>query len=949
MNYRKKLIEVDLPLDDINREASREKNGTRVGHPAMLHTWWARRPLVACRSVIFASMVDDPSACPAEFPTELEQATERERLHEIIRKLVIWENSSDETLLAAARYEIARSVARSHGETAPTEPDKVLAYLREKSFPVYDPFCGGGTIPFEAQRLGLRAIASDLNPVAVLLNKAMIELPHPFRNQPPVNPEADPLGMFVGTGRRREQVAWTGTAGLANDIRYYGNWMREEASKRIGHLYPKVKTADGTKATVLAWLWTRTVPCSNPACRIPMPLIKTFQLSKKKGNEHWTRPVVDRQSNTVSFVVQNHNTGVPDKGTVTVNGAVCLACGNPMKLSDVRKQGRMGNMGETLTAIVIEGRSNGKRTRKPKLFVTPTAAHIKAALNAEVTWRPRGKLPEKARSISVQLYGFTEWHTLFTKRQLSVLNTFSNLLAKVRNQIKQSGASDAYASAVSTYLAFAIDRTAERGCSFTIWDSSHNNIPKLFGRQGIGMAWDFAEANPLSSSPQNWISQVEWVAKVVEHFPASANAGEAHQADATTTPHAASGPIIVTDPPYYDNIHYADSSDFFYVWLRRMLGDTYPELFTGILTPKSEEIVANRYRFKNPREHFERLLGNALKWMQERCTHEFPSSIFYAYKQHEDRQEGKTSTGWETMLTALVTAGFQIVGTWPMHTEQSAALKKNINSLASSIVLVCRPRPESAANISYGGFLTALRNEMPAALDRLTREAHIAPVDLAQAAIGPGMEVYSRYSSVKTMRDEELVEVTVREALMAINREIDNYHEQQEGEFDPRTRFCLTWFKQHGYASAAYGEAETLAKASVVAIPSMQGRVLTAERGSVQLLPPSAYGPAHRNAKVSLPQITAWEACYLMVYQLNPANEESDDVSGAARVARAMRDDPESSDVASVERLARILYNHYDRRGDSANAVLFNNLVTSWEVIASRSREDVQEEMNLRE
>ena len=947
MNYRKKLIEVDLPLDDINREASREKTGTRVGHPNMLHTWWARRPLVACRSVIFASLVDDPSACPEEFPTESEQARERERLHEIIRQLVIWEKSNDEALLAKARYEIAQSVARSHGETAPTDPDEVLAYLSEKALPVYDPFCGGGAIPFEAQRLGLRAIASDLNPVSVLLNKAMIELPHPFRNQPPVNPDADPLGMFVGTGEKREQIPWRGTAGLANDIRYYGNWMREKAEECIGHLYPKVRMADGTDATVIAWLWARTVPCINPACRIPMPLLKTFQLSKKKGNEHWTRPVVDRESNTISFVVQNHDTGVPDKGTVTVNGAVCLACGNPMKLSDVREQGRMGNMNETLMAIVVEGKSTGKRTGKRKLFVTPTDAHINAALNAEVSWLPRGKLPEKARSISIQLYGFTEWHTLFTKRQLSVLNTFSDLLAKVRNQIKQSSASDAYASTVCTYLAFAIDRTAERGCSFTIWDSSHNRIPKLFGRQGIGMAWDFAEANPLSSSPQNWISQVEWVAKVVEYFPASANAGEAHQADATTTPHAASGPIIVTDPPYYDNIHYADSSDFFYVWLRRMLRGTYPELFAGILTPKGEEIVANRYRFKNPREHFEMSLGKALKWMQERCTHEFPSSIFYAYKQHEDKLEGKTSTGWETMLTALVTAGFQIVGTWPMHTEQSAALKNNINSLASSIVLVCRPRPESAPSIGYGGFLTALRSEMPAALDRLTREAHIAPVDLAQAAIGPGMEVYSRYSSVKTMRDEELGEVTVREALMAINREIDNYHEQQEGEFDPRTRFCLTWFKQHGYASAAYGEAETLAKASVVAISSMQGRVLTAEGGSVQLLPPSAYGSAHPNADASLAQITAWEACYLMVYQLNPANEEGDDVSGAARVARAMRDDAESSDVASVERLARLLYNHYDRRGDSANAVLFNNLVTSWESIESRSREDVQEEINL--
>ena len=941
MNYRKKLIEVDLPLDDINRESAREKS-IRHGHPSTLHLWWSRKPLAACRAVIFASLVDDPADCK-EFQTTEEQTEERARLHGLIKQLVKWENNNNETVLSEARYEIARSVARSHGETAPTETDAVLRYLDEKALPIYDPFCGGGSIPLAAQQLGLRAVASDLNPVAVLLNKAMIELPHPFRNQPPVNPEADPLGMFVGTGRRREQVAWTGTAGLANDIRYYGNWMREEASKRIGEFYPKVKTAEGTEATVIAWLWARTVPCANPACRIAMPLTQTFQLSKKKGNEHWTRPVVDRASNTISFVVQNHDSGVPDKGTVNRNGAVCLACKTPVKLSYVREQARAGKMGETMTAVVAEG-------DRKRLYLSPTDVAVETALSAKPAWRPRGKLQEQSLGFSVQNYGITRYHQLFTERQLAALTVFSDLLKELRIQLIQDGAAGDYVDALCTYLAFAIGRTADSGCRGATWQNTGDKIGHAFVIQGLGIVWNFAEANPFSSSTQNWLGQIAWVAKVVERLPAFANIGEVSQADATTTSHADHGPVIVTDPPYYDMIGYADLADFFYVWLRGLLRSIYPELFAGISTPKAEEMVANRHRFENSRVRFEELLHKTLRRIRERCSDQFPSSIFYAYKQQDEEREGRTSTGWETMLTALISAGFQIVGTWPMRTERSArsgALKTN--SLASSIVLVCRPRPESASNISYGGFLTALRNEMPAALDRLTREAHIAPVDLAQAAIGPGMEVYSRYSSVKTMRDEELVEVTVREALMAINREIDNYHEQQEGEFDPRTRFCLTWFKQHGYASAAYGEAETLAKASVVAIPSMQGRVLTAKRGSVQLLPPSAYGPAHRNAKVSLAQITAWEACYLMVYQLNPANEESDDVSGAARVARAMRDDSESSDVASVERLARILYNHYDRRGDSANAVLFNNLVTSWEVIASRSREDVQEEMNLRE
>ena len=938
MNYRKKLIEVDLPLDDINREASREKS-IRHGHPSTLHLWWARRPLAACRAVIFASLVDDPSACE-EFRTPKEQTEERARLHGLIKRLVKWENNNNETVLAEARYEIARSVARSHGETAPTEADAVLRYLGEKTLPIYDPFCGGGSIPLAAQQLGLRAVASDLNPVAVLLNKAMIELPHPFRNQPPVNPEADPLGMFVGTDRKRQQVSWTGTAGLADDIRYYGRWMREEAYKRIGEFYPKVKTGDGTEATVIAWLWARTVPCANPACRIPMPLTKTFQLSKRRGNEYWTRPVVDRESNTISFVVQNHDTDVPDKDTVNRNGAICIACKTPVRLSYVREQAKTGKMRETMTAIVAEGDQG-------RLFLSPTSEDIQAALSAKPAWKPRQTIPETPK-VSGLAYGMTHWHQLFTDRQLTVLTIFSDLLEEIRPQMTRNGASENYADALCTYLTLAIGRMTNGGCTGAVWDTTGCIVKSTFARQAIAMVWDFAEANPFSSSSQNWMGQVEWIAEVVERLPVAANAGEVYQADAATTQSAADGPVIVTDPPYYDNIDYADLSDFFYVWLRKPLRGIYPELFAGMSTPKTEEMVANARRFKNARVRFEELQHKTLRRIREQCSDQFPSSIFYAYKQQEEERDGRVSTGWETMLTAIISAGFQIVGTWPMRTELvNRPNSLRANALASSIVLVCRPRPESAPSIGYGGFLTALRSEMPAALDRLTREAHIAPVDLAQAAIGPGMEVYSRYSSVKTMRDEELVEVTVREALMAINREIDNYHEQQEGEFDPRTRFCLTWFKQHGYASAAYGEAETLAKASVVAISSMQGRVLTAEGGSVQLLPPSAYGPAHPNADASLSQITAWEACYLMVYQLNPANEEGDDVSGAARVARAMRDDAESSDVASVERLARLLYNHYDRGGDSANAVLFNNLVTSWESIESRSREDVQEEINL--
>ena len=932
--YRRKLIEVDLPLDVINRESVREKS-IRHGHPSTLHLWWARRPLAACRAVIFASMVDDPVACSDEFPTEAAQRAERERLHKIIRELVEWKNTDESKTanrkrLAEARYEIARSVARTRGETAPTDPAEVLRYLNDKVRPVYDPFAGGGSIPLEAQRLGLRAVASDLNPVAVLINKALIELPPKFSGQPPVNPDADRMGMTVGKGKKR-RVPWRGAAGLADDIRYYGRWMCEEAFKRIGHLYPQVKLSDGTNATVIAWLWARTVPCPNPACRIAMPLIATFQLSKKKGNEHWTKPVIDREKNSISFVVQNHNADVPESGTVNRNGATCLVCGGAVKLPYVREQGRAGNIGEVMTTIVAEG--NRKR-----LFLSPTDEHIKVAQEATPAWRPSGSLPEQARSISVQIYGFTEWHKLFTERQLTALTTFSDLLGEVRNQIRQDEVEGEYADTICTYLALALGRTANSGCSFTHWHNSGEKVEGVFSRQGIGMVWDFAEANIFSTSTQNWTGQIDWIAKAVDHLSADVNGGEAHQADASTTIHAQNGPVIVTDPPYYDNIHYADSSDFFYVWLRPLLRNTYPDLFAGILTPKNEEMVANRFRFENYSQQFEDQLSKTLRLIQERCSAEFPSSIFYAYKQQEEERAGRASTGWETMLSAVVSAGFQIIGTWPMRTEMgNRSNAMNTNALASSVVLVCRPRPKDAPVATRRQFLDALAKELPEALDQLTQKGHIAPTDLAQAAIGPGMQIYSRYARVETISGEP---VPVREALAAINRAIADYDERQEGDLDAESRFCLDWLKQHDYGEGQYGEAETLARAKNVAISKLQNLdgLLTAEGGRVKLLPLDEFGDSRA---LTLGNGTAWEGCFRMAYHLN--REEGRGIEGAGMVAREM-----DGNVESVERLARILYNHYDRKGDAQNAVVFNNLVTSWQNIhsaLSRMKEDEQSEL----
>ena len=922
---RKKLIEVDLPLGDINRESISQ------GHPSTLHQWWARRPLAACRSVIFASMVDDPSSCPDQFPSTEAQNAERERLHDIIKRLAMWENANDEPMLAEARYEIACSVARSHAETVPSEPDDVLQYLGDKALPVYDPFCGGGSIPLEAQRLGLRAVGSDLNPVAVLITKALIELPPKFRDVAPVNPEADPMGMTVGKGRKKKQVPWRGGAGLANDIRYYGRWVREEAFKRIGHLYPKAKVPSargktgGDEATVIAWLWTRTVPCPNPACGMAVPLMKTFQVSKR-GNILWTKPVVDRKARTtpysdkasLSFVVQNHDADVPDRK----GGPDCVACHSPAPLSYIREQSRAGGMSDKMISIVAEGNCG-------RMFMSPSDEHVRAAQAAKPKWRPVGILPKQALGFRVQNYGFTEWSQLFTERQLTALTTFSDLIAEVRALIQEKAGSTQYADAVCTYLAFAFGKSVNANSSFARWRNDTNSVEAVFSRQAISMIWDFAEVNPFSESTKNWTDLLDGVAYVVEHIPVHVNKGEAYQADASTTIHSGNGPVIVTDPPYYDNIGYADLSDFFYIWLRPLLRDAYPDLFASILTPKEQEMIATPFRFENPRERFRDLMQTTLKLIRERCTDEYPSSVFYAYKQQEEEREGQSSTGWETMLGALVSAGFQIVRTWPMRTEMSTRQRAHeSNALASSVVLVCRPRPADAPVATRREFLDALDRELPAALDQLTREGHIAPVDLAQAAIGPGMEIYSSYRRVETIGGEP---VSVREALGAVNRAISAYDQRQEGDLDSETRFCLGWLSQHGFSDGPYGEAETLAQARNVAVGEL-GRLLVAERGNVRLLPFSAYGESRPPSF----GMTVWEGCFRMAYHFFES-ERGRTVEGAAQVASAMR-----GGVDSVERLARILYNHFDRRNDSANAVAFNSLVTSWNAIITKAQKEEQ-------
>lgn len=922
---RKKLIEVALPLDAINAASVREKS-IRHGHPSTLHLWWARRPLATCRAVLFGQLVDDPSSVPEEFPDETAQETERRRLFGIIEELAQWENSNDPRVIATARREIARSVARSLGAAPPEGKAEVDTFLATNAPPMVDPFSGGGSIPLEAQRLGLRARGSDLNPVAVLITKALVEIPPLFAGQRPVNPTEH--SKLVHDRYRGAD----GAHGLAEDVRHYGQWMRDEAEKRISHLYPKARLSNGSEATVIAWLWARTVTSPNPAANgAHVPLVRSFVLSSKKGNKAYVEPVKDPSAYEYRFRVRT-NEGSPPEGTVGRSGARCLLTGAPIPFAHIRSEGRAGRMGVRLLAVVAKGKHG-------RVYLDPIDGIGRAACSASPHWRPNTELPEQALGFRVQAYGMTKHADLFTDRQLVALTTFSDLVGEVRDKVladalaagmdtdapsltEGGDGAQAYADAVATYLGFATDKAADYWSGICTWHASRELVRNTFGRQAIPMVWDYAEANPFSQSTGNWTACVEWVAKVVGASPKSAvSPGTVAQEDAASPTSLLRKVIVATDPPYYDNIGYADLSDFFYVWLRRTLGTVYPELFKTLLTPKAHELVATPYRFGGDREEarifFESGLGQAIANIRAAHAPDYPMTVFYAYKQAEkqsdERENGlAASTGWETMLSGVVHNGFAITGTWPVRSElANRMVASGTNALASSIVLACRPRPADAPMATRRDFTAALKRELPAAIRKLQSE-NIAPVDLAQAAIGPGMAVFSRYAQVM---EADGTAMPVRHALIEINRVLDETLAEAEGDLDADTRFCIAWFEQYGTAERPYGEAEVLFTAKNTPFAGLEkAGVLVGGSGRVRLKRRDELDPDWNPATDT--RIADWECVQHLVRAMTA--ETAGGVGEAARLVSAMG----PSRAANARGLAYRLYTVSERKGWTGSACL---------------------------
>lgn len=946
--YKKKLIEVALPLEEINVASAREKS-IRHGHPSTLHLWWARRPLAAARAVIFAQMVDDPSAHPDLFPTEEEQNQERERLFDIIKELVKWESTTDEEVLNKAREEIWKSWRRTCSENADHpradelfNPDKLPAF--------HDPFAGGGALPLEAQRLGMESYASDLNPVAVLINKAMIEIPPKFAGQPPVNPEARNNPELV----ERE---WKGAEGLAEDVRYYGQWMRDEAEKRIGHLYPKVnitpemieerpdlKKYKGKELMVIAWLWARTVKSPNPAfADVEVPLVSNFMLSTRKDREAYVEPIIE--DGGYRFEVRKgkpENMAEVRKGTSAGRrrAFLCLMSGTPLPYDYIREEGQAGRMGTRLMAIVAEG-------QRERVYLSPTAKMQEIAEQAEPEWRPETPLHGKTR-VNVSNYGFETFGDLFSARQLVALGTFSDTIQEIRDNLQKDigttilhddhlGLDDgglgktAYSEALVLLLALAIDKVADYCSTVCTWHSSKELIRNTFGRQAIPMSWDYAEGNPFSLSTGNLTSQLEWIIKVLLNL-STLPSGFSTQEDATTQS-TSRNKLVSTDPPYYDNIGYADLSDYFYVWLRKSLQGAFQQLFATLAVPKKEELVATPYRHgskERAEKFFLEGMTLAMNRMAELGHIAFPITIYYAFKQSETRAEGGTSsTGWETFLDALIHSGFSLCGTWPMRTELSNRMVgAGTNALASSIVLVCRKRPEDAPATTRRDFLRKLKAELPISLRNL-QHGNIAPVDLAQAAIGPGMAVFTRFSKVL---DSEGNELTVREALELINETLDEVLAEQEGDFDADTRWALAWFEQYGFDQGEYGVAETLSTAKNTSVSGMvEAGIVESKTGTVRLFKPDELPEGWD--PTGDPRLTVWESVHQLIRALDKGEET------AAELVRKL-----GRHAEIARELAYRLYTICERKDRAQDALDYNRLVQSWSEIERLAREKKKEE-----
>ena len=938
----RKLIEVALPLEAVNAAGRAEKAVPKKGHPATMHLWWSRKPLGVTRAVLFASLVDDPSSRPDLYPTEAAQDAERQRLHGLIEELCRWERSGDTALLAEAQRCIAIS---SDGD-----PPRII-----------DPFCGGGAISTEAIRLGLDTVAIDLNPVAALVSAATLSIAQRFAGRPAVGAG----GLARGDG----------LAGIAADVALYGAAVEAECRRRLAGIFepPPSPLSPNGRTVAISHLWTRTIPCANPGCRRTTPLLSTWWLSKKPTNQWHARPVLE--GDRFDFEVEP---GAPPASLIDLKvgrgtNFRCLFCSNVNHPDWVRLCGLESGFG--LRLVAVQAYADPRRLRSGRIWLVPDAASERAGQAVEGSSLPAPieaalcrELP--AESGNVTAFGIRTFGDLLSPRQRRTLATFSEVIAGttplVHRDALAAGMADdgvgieqagngasAYAEAVTTYLALALSRMANRTTTMTTHNRANGSVEQSFIRPAYGFYGEFPEANPFSGSTGSWAGGVDYVVRALEALPApSGILGErldrsAPQTDPSGDPRPApprvgrsdvrcgsmlsalDGDIgvVCTDPPYYDMFDYASLSNLFLVWLRATLGEIWPETLGPLLAPTDSQIVSNAARFGGDRsaahDHFESLLGRALERIREVHDSRYPLAIYYGYQQAERRSKnggvGATGTAWEAMLESLIGAGLRIVATWPLRTERPEGVKKGTRSLGTSLLLICRPaegdcgvRP--VATVSE--FRRVLTAELPDAV-RLLQRSNIAPLDLVQAVIGPGMRVYTSYARILGPQGARLA---VSEALEIINEVLDESLTAAGAELDAATRWALTWFGERGFADGPFGRAEQLSKALSTSVDRLVGAgIVTIAGDRVRLLSRQELEAARDPAADR--RLTVWAATQHLLRCLLDSGEPA----AAALLSRL------DTDAARAARgVAYRLYRICNRGNRAAEAAACNSLVASW-------------------
>ena len=688
-----------------------------------------------------------------------------------------------------------------------------------------------------------------------------------------------------------------------------------------------------------------------------MPIASSFLLCSKLGREVWLEPVVDISAKEIRYRVRKGGTreevATARRGAKVGRGANfrCLLSGAAITPDHVKMAGRARELGQQLLAVVASG-------PKRKIYLPSDRLHEEAAADACAEWRPDLRFNNDALGFRVGAYGFKSWGDLFTERQLTALNAFSQAIAELKEEIKRDAlaagfpaggeslsnggtGAEAYSEAVVTYLALVLSKCAGYWSSICSWDASLEKIRQTFARQAIPMFWDFAEADPFSGSTGSWRAMLEWVQKAISRL---SPAGDVFviQRDARTVKYE-QGTVVCTDPPYYDNIGYADLSDFFHCWLRPLLKDVHPELFRSLAAPKSDELVATPFRHggkEGAEKFFLAGMSDSIANMARSVDETFPVAIFYAFKQKEIEKDGTSSTGWATFLEAVIKSGYSIVGTWPVRTEMGQRIRAHKSSaLASSVVLVCRKRSENAGSIGRAEFAVALKREMPLAIAEMTK-AGITPADLPQSAIGPGIGAFSRYNSVLESDDSPM---PVKAALQLINRELDEYLSGVAGQFDGDTRFAITWFEQHGFGEGEYGAAESIAKARNISVKGVAAAgVIQEKAGKVRLLRRDELD-ADWDPKTDQ-RLTVWECLQHLICVFEDRGET------AAGELLGRIDGTKQQDAKD---LAYCLYDVCStKRRDAVEALAYNSLLSAWPTISAvsatpKSEAVVQMEMKV--